>query len=146
MSSPQATQNSHTGHELELMLARRKPLAHFSDYYPPEPSEDVIPGAAFSPYVSSGLFEERLFVELQAPDASSPHIRGILHALYALAAESWRIDAYIAMQREGSELGWNERLERLQGSLLGYTDRENDLHIERLLASPMASRWPWLSR
>jgi hypothetical protein len=141
-----ATNASHTGRELELMLTRVKPLAHFSDCYPPEPSEEIIPGEAFAPYVHSGQLEERLFVSLEDHDTSVPQVRGVYHALYALAGEAWRIDAYIAMLEDASEVGWNERFERLQGSLLGYTDRENDLHIARLLTGPMVERWPWLAR
>src|SRR4029434_7601300 len=116
MTRPRATDASHTGRELELMLTRGKPLAHFSDYYPPEPSEEIVPSEAFAPYIRSGHFEERLFVELQGPDASAPHVRGVYHALYAVAGEAWRIDAYIAMLREANDVGWNERFERLQGS------------------------------
>jgi hypothetical protein len=59
------------------MLARVKPLAHFSDCYPPEPSEEIIPGDAFAPYVQSGQFVERLFVSLEEHDTSVPAIRGI---------------------------------------------------------------------
>ena len=137
---------SHTGRELELMLARGKPLAHFSDYYPPEPSEEVIPMGAFAPYVASGHFEERIFVEIQELDTSVPDVRGVYHALYALAREAWRIDAYISMLQEANACGWDERFERLQGRLLGYSDQENDLHIRRLLSSPMVDRWPWLAK
>jgi len=146
MERPRAANASHTGRELELMLSGAKPLAHFSDYYPPEPSEEIVPSEAFASYVQSGQFEERLFVEIQEADSSAPLVRGVYHALYALASEAWRVDAYIAMLREASEIGWNERFERLKGSLLGYTDRENDAHIARLLASPMVNRWPWLCR
>jgi hypothetical protein len=146
MTPSRAINASHTGRELELMLTRGKPLAHFSDYYPPEPSEEIVPGDAFAPYVRSGQLEERLFVELQEHDTSAPQVRGVYHALYAVADEAWRIDAYIAMLLEANDVGWNERFERLQGSLLGYTDRENDLHIARLLTSPMVDRWPWLGR
>ena len=73
-------------------------------------------------------------------------MRGVYHVLYARADEAWRIDAYVAMQIESRRVGWSEQLERLQGSLLGYTDRENDLHMEHLLAGPMVQRWPWLRR
>jgi len=139
-------QESHTGRELELMLAGGKPLAHFYDYYPPEPPEEIVPSEAFAPYVDSGLFEQRVFVELGDPDPAAPQIRGVYHVLYALATEAWRIDAFIAMTCEARVVGWNERFERLEGSLLGYTDLENDRHIERLLSGPMVDHWPWLRR
>ena len=38
----------HTNRELEFMLYREKPLAHFSDAYPPDPAEDVVPREAFA--------------------------------------------------------------------------------------------------
>jgi hypothetical protein len=134
----------HTNRELEFMLARGKPLAHFSESYPPEPDEEIVPNDAFAPHVLSGLFVQRLYVELIAPDPKFPEIQGIYHALYARADEAWRIDAYIAMKMEVEKVGWSERFERLQGSLLGYSDHENDMNIEHLLAGPMVQRWPWL--
>ena len=137
---------SHTGRELEFMLTRGKPLAHFCDYYPPEPDEAVIPQATFRPHVKSELVEERRYVELQQLPVRVPQPRGVLHVLYARRGEGWRIDAYIAMQYEADQAGWSERFERLQGSLLGYTDHENDLHINRLLETPAAQVFPWLKR
>jgi hypothetical protein len=50
--------------ELEFMLTRGKPLAHFSEYYPPEPHEEIIPKQAFSPHVADGTFVMRVGVEL----------------------------------------------------------------------------------
>jgi hypothetical protein len=41
----------HTNHELEFMLERGKPLAHFSDAHPAEPDEEIFPEQAFSRYV-----------------------------------------------------------------------------------------------
>lgn len=35
--------------------------------------------------------------------------------------------------------GWNETLERMQGSLLGYSDVQNDLHIARHFRNPSKS-------
>ena len=85
----------HTNRELDFMLTRGKPLAHFSDAYPPEPDEEVIPRAAFSPYVANGTFEMRAFVEFRSepPPPQSPDIRGALHVFYARPHEAWRIDA-----------------------------------------------------
>ena len=80
------------------------------------------------------------------PNPSVPTVRGVLHALYAQRNEAWRIDDYIAMQTEGALTGWSERLERLQGTLLGYSERENDLHVERALANPAIQGWPWVAK
>jgi hypothetical protein len=136
----------HTTRELDFMLTRGKPLAHFCDYYPPDPIEEIIPREAFAPHVESGRFVERLYVELMARDPSVPTVRGVLHALYAQRIEAWRIDEYIAMQTEGAVAGWSERLERLQGTLLGYSERENDQHVDRALANPATQGWPWVRR
>jgi hypothetical protein len=51
--------------------------------------------------------------------------------LYALRGEEWRIDAYILMRKTADKSGWNEGFERLEGSLLGYLDWQNDFHIEQ---------------
>src|SRR5580698_6644449 len=89
----------HTNRELEFMLTRGKPLAHFSDAYPPDPDEAIVPEQAFAPYVANGTFEKRVFVELldEPPPATAPHIRGTLHVLFAPPRHAWRIDAFIMM-------------------------------------------------
>jgi hypothetical protein len=114
----------HTNRELEFMLTRGKPLAHFSDAYPSEPNEVIVPEQSFAPYVSDGTFEKREFIEFLAepPPAASPHIRGIRHVLYAKRAEAWRIDAYLAMLTAAAKAGWSEGFERLEGTLLGYAE------------------------
>ena len=48
------TYEIHTNRELEFMLRRGKPLAHFVDDHPAEANEDIIPEEAFeraSPHV-----------------------------------------------------------------------------------------------
>jgi hypothetical protein len=136
----------HTGRELELMLAGSKPLAHFCDAYPPEPSEDIIPAAAFAPYVADGRFLTRMYVELlcHAPPAGHEHVRGTLHVFYARPSEEWRIDAYIQLQVSSANAGWSEAFERRQGTLLGYEAWQCDLHMEALRANPVSRDWYWL--
>lgn len=135
----------HTGRELEFMLNRGKPLAHFSDAYPPDPNDEIIPRRAFAPHVSAGTFEMRELVTLLSePLPASPLVRGSIHVFYARPAEEWRIDAYIAMLAAADRAGWSDDFERLEGTLLGYTDAENDAHIERMLRSPQARHFPWL--
>jgi hypothetical protein len=138
----------HTGRELEFMLRRRKPLAHFSEIYPPEPDEEIIPQLAFAPYVANGTFEMCAFVELcaEAPTPRAPQARGAIHVFYARPAETWRIEAYIAMMRAASKAGWSEGFERLEGHLLGYSEGETDAHVEHLLEAPHAADFPWLRR
>lgn len=137
----------HTGRELEFMLTGGKPLAHFSEAYPPDPDEEIIPRNAFRPHVLDGTFETCEFVTLLAePLSNDTEMRGIIHVLYAQKEEAWRIAEYLAMTSEAEEKGWSERQERQQGTLLGYTDAENDAHIERALNSPHAKNFPWLRR
>jgi hypothetical protein len=137
----------HTGRELEFMLNRAKPLAHFSDYYPPEPDEDIIPQRAFAPFVSSGLFEMRTFVRLltEPPPHRAP-VRGTLHVFYAPSQESWRIDAFLELLDAAERRGWSEDFERREGTLLGYSMAQNDAHIEHMLRAPHALNFAWLRR
>lgn len=136
----------HTNRELEFMLRRGKPLAHFSDAYPAVPDEEIFPEEAFSRYVESGRFVKREFVEplREPPPKDFPHVRGIRHLLYARASEEWRIDAYIMMMAAAGRAGWSEGFERLQGSLLGYEEWQTDKHLERLRANSHAKDFHWL--
>lgn len=47
---------NHTGRELALMLAGSKPLAVFHYDISCLPNEEIVPEAAFQPYVASGKF------------------------------------------------------------------------------------------
>jgi hypothetical protein len=134
------TYEIHTGRELEFRLTRGKPLAHFSEAYPREPSEGIIPRRAFAPYVADGTFEMRAFVELLSgpPPPRARRVRGTLHVFYARPREVWRIDAFIAMMAAAARAGWSEGFERLEGSLLGYSDWQNDAHLGRMKRSPRA--------
>lgn len=140
----------HTNRELEFMLERGKPLAHFSDGYTGEPDEEIFPEEAFSPHVENGKFVKREFVEPETLQGPRPKghadIRGIRHLFYARTSEAWRIDAYIMMMAAAARSGWSESLERLQGSLLGYQEWQTDAHLERLRASPHAENLYWLRK
>jgi hypothetical protein len=118
----------HTNFELPLMLDGRKPLAVFGDGYPSDWFDDYL--APFEPFVETGQIVRRIV------DRPMPHIKerrpdldGIRDVFFALPGEEWRIDAYIAsiQNRIGD---WNDDLERLQGSLLGYEDWQNDWWLE----------------
>jgi hypothetical protein len=96
----------------------------------------IIPRKAFAPYVANGTFELRTCVgPLREPSPPGfPHVRGVIRFLYAKRSEAWRIDAYLTMWDAAAKSGWNEGFERLEGALLGYTEWQNDLHIQ--------ARWP----
>ena len=135
-----------TDRELEFMLERGKPLAHFSDAYPSGADEEIVPELAFAPHVQEGKFVKREYVEpLRGPPPQGPpHVRGVRHVFYAQSAEAWRIDAYIMMLAAAAKAGWSEGFERLQGSLLGYEVWQTDSPLERLRVGPHAKKFYWL--
>jgi hypothetical protein len=76
---------------------------------------------------------------------------GIRRVLYALPGEEWRIDAYLLLWKTAEKSGWNERFARLEGTLLGYEDWQNDYHIEHFFrkgngAGPIAWSMRVISR
>lgn len=45
--------------------------------------------------------------------------------------EVWRIEAYLLLWATAEKSGWNAGFERMEGSLLGYEDWQNDVHLAR---------------
>lgn len=113
---------THTGRELVLMLEGLKPLAAFVGSYPPVAENDDIPETYFQPFVNAGRFISREFIQ---PSKNKENLN-LRHVLYALPNHQWRLDAYILMLRTSAIEGWSNAFERLQGSLLGYEDWQND--------------------
>jgi len=118
----------HTGRELALMLAGKKPLAVFVDEHPSSADERVIPERAFEPHVASGRLVKRENLTTQLVRGQAVGVRRVL---YAVSQEAWRIEAYLLLWATAEKAGWNAGFERLQGSLLGYEDWQNDIHIQR---------------
>jgi hypothetical protein len=58
-------------------------------------------------------------------------IHGMRKVFYALPGEEWRIDAFNLVWKQLDYGPWNDTLERLDGTLLGYSDEQNDWWIER---------------
>lgn len=120
----------HTNFELPLMLDGRKPLAVFGDGYPSDWFDDYL--APFEQFVVAGRILRRIV------DEPMPHIKkwrpdldGVRNVYFALPGEEWRIDAYrLLMDTCKSGAAWTDVEERLQGSLLGYEDWQNDWWIE----------------
>jgi hypothetical protein len=54
---------------------------------------------------------------------------GMRYVLYALRSEEWRIDAYILLKLTAEVSGWNQALERMEGTLLGYEEWQNNAYI-----------------
>ena len=53
----------HSNRELEFMLGRGKPFAHFSGACPAQACEDLIPEEAFAPYVASAARTSDVHIE-----------------------------------------------------------------------------------
>jgi hypothetical protein len=127
----------HTGRELALMLAGTKPLAAFCDEYPSLHGVKVIPEKEFEPHVAAGRVVKQ--EDITAPGPGAPTVRrprrGIRRVLYALPQQAWRIEAYLLLWKTAEKSGWNAGFERMEGSLLGYEDWQNDVHIERRYSS-----------
>jgi hypothetical protein len=126
----------HTNRELLLMLAGTKPMAAFVDDRPGEPQYEVVPERQFDPYVRSGRFVKREQIDASGRGEGRP----CRHVLYATPQEAWRMEAYLLMWRTFEKSGWSEGFERMQGSLLGYEDWQNDVYIEMIYRPAVARR------
>lgn len=115
----------HTNRELALMLKGEKPLAVFHEMLPSNPDYELIPERFFAPYVADGFFSTSEFISLHP---SGGEMRFVL---YAAKGEEWRIHAYILLDRTVRLAGWNAGFTRMEGSLLGYEDWQNDIYISR---------------
>lgn len=116
------------------MLEGVKPFAKFAVEYPAEPGE-FLEEALFERHVRSGTLIKRVMPDepfAKPIKASSGRIfEGVRQVFYARPGEEWRIDAHNLVARQLAYGPWNDTLEPLEGSLLGYTDAENDWWIAR---------------
>ena len=120
---------NHTGRELELMLAGKKPLAMFYADLGWLPDERVIPEKRFARYVKTGEFvrSEKVILGPYHP-VWKRDIR-TKFVFYALRDEAWRIPAMIlAIHVQEKVQMPNEAMDRITGALLGYTDEEVDAY------------------
>ena len=117
---------NHTGRELALMLSGKKPLAMFYAERAELPNEVLIPEQAFAAHV---MTEKIVRAEITLESGYSALLgrnAQIRYVFFALAPQAWRIDA-MSLLRESfakSRCPWNEALERIEGTLLGYSDEE----------------------
>ena len=122
---------NHTGRELELMLAGKKPLAMFYAEIGELPDDELIPEERFATYVVSGQFVRgETMVEAAYHPALKRNVK-VKYVFYALRSEAWRIPAMIlAMDVHKKVPGPrpNEALDRITGALLGYTEAEMDAY------------------
>ncbi|RQZ07545.1 hypothetical protein DIE15_33655 [Burkholderia sp. Bp9031] len=118
----------HTGYELPLLLDGRKKLAFFTFDSDDGLSFDSRLKACFDHFVAAGLLhgEENLDILPNSPG------RRVGYVYYAAKGEEWRIPAFrLLRQAAGAAGGWNETFERLEGTLMGYEDWQNDWWLEQ---------------
>jgi hypothetical protein len=124
----------HTGYELFLMLEGVKPFAKFAVEYPAG-ADEFPEEALFEPHVRSGRLIKRVMAdepfEKPIKISSGRIFEGVRQVFYARQGEEWRIDAHNLLWKQLAHGPWNDTLERLEGSLLGYTDAQNDWWIAR---------------
>ena len=116
----------HTNSELLLMLQRKKPFAAFTEAFPTDPSESYIPEELFAPHISAGIFVKREMVFEEFTGAKTRIV------MYARLGEEWRANAFMLLKATAKKAGWSEGFERMEGSLLGYEDWQNDIYIREV--------------
>jgi len=126
---------THTGRELKLMLTGVKPMAVFSTRHPVVGGESEVCEQPFGKWANNGRLCRYEDVVPDGDDAE----RGILYYIYTLPEESWRANAFLFLKRAAAKSGWSVGMERLEGMLLGYTDREMDLFIEMMFHDSFAA-------
>lgn len=112
----------HYGRELSLMLEGKKPLSAFSLYKDERGLVDF-GEHEFDKYVKDGNLVKK------EKEIHSRHGYAVVYVLYALPDQKWRLNAYLNLMHFLQTRAWCSHLEWLQGSLLGYSDAENDAHI-----------------
>jgi len=113
------------------MLKGIKPLAYFSDLIFDD-SDMWEPDEAFEWQVELGTFVKHEVRELCEPYTHNGHlIKGEWSRFYALKDEAWRIPAFLLLKKLMKRHPWSDAFERMEGTLLGYTDEQNDEWLER---------------
>ena len=130
------------GVTLFLMLEGVKPFAKFAVEYPAE-ADEFPEEVLFEPHVRSGTLNKRVMpdepFEKPIRVSSGRVFEGVRRIFYARHGEEWRIDAHLLVRGQLAHGPWNGTLERLEGSLLGYTDAQNNwwmAHRWRLRSNP----------
>jgi hypothetical protein len=116
----------HTGKELELMLAGKKPFAAFGKFA--GETFDATGGQPFEEHVLSGRLEKHRFYR-KIPVADD--LKTYVTTVYCLHGESWRVPIYKATMLNLASR-WNNELEIIEGILLGYNLDEMVTHFAGL--------------
>lgn len=132
MVSKTSDPSVHTNRELELMLQGKKPMAVFSGVYPNRIGAALYADQPFEEYVAKGVINRTLKVRRVENPNTAIEVYALMRDYYTLPGEEWRIEEY---EKLWDEPKWTFKKERREGELLGYSDDENDRHIERLRKS-----------
>ncbi|WP_162150932.1 hypothetical protein [Ahrensia sp. 13_GOM-1096m] len=124
----------HTNRELELMLKGTKPLSVFCVDNIQGKEQFTIEMAQsnqdFNSHVEAGTFfmDRMKLTETRQSD-------GVVfvsdYYAYTLVGERWRAPAYFELTRMLKQKRWCQNLERFEGTLLGYTEEQNNYHINQ---------------
>jgi hypothetical protein len=122
----------HTNRELGMMLRGEKPLAVFADVEGFFPALVLRYLRIFDRHARTGRFIKR---EHRVPIDIRGNHHVLLTILYALPEQAWRIDSMIELCNHIPAGPWTDEHERMAGTLLGYTDSQNDTWIARRSAN-----------
>lgn len=106
----------HTGRELLLMIAGKKPMAAFVEVCPDDEGLGIIPEEKFEPYVKNGHFLKYEYHSVVKGSAN----RTLRRVLYGIPGQEWRFKAHEMLWRTAENRGWNDGFEIIEGFLLGY--------------------------
>ena len=115
---------THTARELRMLLDGEKPLAAFFYVLGCETEEVVTFGQRFDEFVRRKMINKFT----HGPVDIGYGMQG-MHLLDCLPHEGWRVPAYLLLKSIAERGIWSEGMERYEGSLLGYSDKENDEYI-----------------
>lgn len=112
----QLSYRHHGGSELLLMLQGIKPLSFFSSIV-------ELMGQPFEKYRKAGWLVGRSYTVKKT---------AVTYRIYARPGEEWRMEAFILLKEAAAESGWAEVAERIEGTLLGYTDAQMDEFLREI--------------
>lgn len=125
---------NHTNNELQLMLDGTKPLAVFAVDNVKNKMTFTLSMAQsdqdFETHVASGFLHLDTMQLSEVREHDGVELVFDYYA-YTLQGEEWRAKAYFELIRMMKHVHWCANLERLEGTLLGYTDEQNDYHIKK---------------
>jgi hypothetical protein len=112
------------------MLERKKPLSMFYDDADASGPDSVIPEEEFDSFVELGTFSKaEQILDLAYDPRIRRHLR-VRYVLYCLKGQEWRMQAmFLALKTSLAMSRYDEGIDRIKGSLLGYTDDEINNYI-----------------